>query len=140
MDNIAFKLNKISTQQFAVIDSAYSENNEEFSVETNLGFGVDATSGLIMSLVKIQFEQEKNPFLIVEVACEFDIIEDFWSQFTDSKQIKLPKGLMIHLAMITIGTTRGVLHSKTENTKFNEFLLPTLNVEDMIKEDGLFEK
>ncbi|WP_262906606.1 hypothetical protein [Tenacibaculum finnmarkense] len=42
--------------------------------------------------------------------------------------------------MITVGTTRGVLHSKTDNTIFNEFILPTLNVSQMITEDGEFEK
>ena len=40
--------------------------------------------------------------------------------------------------MITVGTLRGVLHAKTENTEFNEFFLPTINVTDLIKEDIRF--
>lgn len=30
--------------------------------------------------------------------------------------------------MLSISTKRGVLDSKTENTPFNDFLLPTINV------------
>ena len=41
--------------------------------------------------------------------------------------------------MLTIGTTRGVLHSKTENTPFNSFLLPTLNVNELVKKDVVFK-
>jgi len=47
---------------------------------------------------------------------------------------------MAHFAMITVGTTRDVLHEKTRNTKFNEFILPIINIAKMIKKDGTFEK
>lgn len=41
--------------------------------------------------------------------------------------------------MLTIGTARGVLHSKTENTTFNQFLLPTLNVNELVQKDVIFK-
>lgn len=41
--------------------------------------------------------------------------------------------------MLTIGTARGVLHSKTESTPFNSFLLPTLNVNELVKKDVVFK-
>jgi hypothetical protein len=43
------------------------------------------------------------------------------------------------MGMITVGTCRGILHAKTENTKFNQFLIPTINVAELIKEDSVFE-
>jgi len=79
-------------------------------------------------------------FLIIEVSCEFDISSEFWKEFDNKDKVRIPKGFMAHLAMITVGTTRGILHSKTENTKFNEFILPTLNITEMITEDGVFKK
>jgi hypothetical protein len=140
MDKIGFKLNKINTQQFAIIEDSYNSENDDFTIETNLGFGVDSKNTAIISLVKIQFEQEDIPFLIIEVSCEFDITPEFWKEFEDEDNIRMPKGFMAHLAMITVGTIRGVLHAKTENTKFNEFILPTLNVTEMITKDGEFKK
>lgn len=140
MDNIGFKLTKINTQQFAIIEDSYDSENDEFTIDTNLGFGIDPENEAIISLVKIQFEQRRIPFLILEVSCEFDVVPEFWKKFDRVDKIKMPKGFMAHLAMITVGTTRGVLHSKTDNTKFNEFILPTLNITEMITEDGEFKK
>jgi hypothetical protein len=40
--------------------------------------------------------------------------------------------------MLTVGTARGVLHAKTENTKYNRYVLPTINVASMIKNDAVF--
>ncbi len=140
MDNIGFKLNRINTQQFAIIEDSFDSENDEFSIDTNLGFGVDSNNAAIISVVKIQFEQKQVPFLIIEVSCEFDISPEFWEEFNGKDTIVMPKGFMAHLAMITVGTTRGVLHTKTENTKFNEYVLPTLNITEMITEDGEFKK
>ena len=138
MDKIGFNLTKINTQQFAIIEDAYNSDSDEFGIEIKLGFGIDSENTAIMSSVNVQFEQNKNPFLIIEASCEFDIIDEFWKGFDINDSITIPKGFMAHLAMITVGTTRGVLHSKTKDTKFNEFILPTINVAEMIKEDGVF--
>lgn len=140
MDNIGFKITKINTQQFAIIEDSYDSENDQFTIETNLGFGIDPENEAIISSVKIQFEQKSIPFLILEISCEFDVIPEFWKKFNSVDKIIMPKGFMAHLAMITVGTTRGVLHSKTDNTKFNEFILPTLNITEMITEDGEFKK
>lgn len=140
MDKIGFTLDKINTEQFAIIESSYDECNEEFGLEASLKFGVNSENKAVISFVKFQFEQNKIPFLIIEASCEFTIDNKFWDSFSGNKTIIIPKGFLSHLAMITTGTTRGILHSKTENTKFNEFLLPTVNIVEMITEDGEFEK
>lgn len=50
----------------------------------------------------------------------------------------IPKGFLRHLAMLTVGTSRGILHAKTEGTCFNKYVLPTINVTLIIKEDATF--
>ncbi len=138
MDKIGFNLSKINTQQFAIIEDGFDGNNDKFKIEINLGFGVDTVNRSMLSSVKIQFVQNKKPFLIIEVSCEFDIDKEFWKEFNGENSVTVPKGFMAHLAMITVGTTRGVLHAKTKDTKFNEFVLPTINVSKMIENDGVF--
>jgi len=54
---------------------------------------------------------------------------------TELKSIILPVSLITHMAVLTVGTARGILHSKTENTKFNKYLLPTINVTESLKSD-----
>lgn len=67
-------------------------------------------------------------------------MDDSWNSFEDVKnsELTIPKNFISHLVMLSIGSTRGVLHAKTENTMFNKFLLPTINVNELIKEDMKF--
>ncbi len=140
MDKIGFRLNTIKTEQFAIIEDAYNSKEEDFSIATNLGFGVDVKNLSIISTVKIKFEQKGFPFLIIEVSCTFDVSKDFLEKFQNKKSIVIPKNFMAHLAMLTVGTTRGILHEKTNKTKFNDFILPTINVVKMIEKDAVFDK
>jgi len=140
MNKIGFKLEKINTEQFAIIEDSYNSQNDEIGLQANVKFGISSESPAIISIIKFQFEQHKKPFLVIEVSCEFSVEEAKWVEFSKYKKVYVPKDFLAHLAMITVGTTRGVLHSKTDNSKFNDFVLPTLNVTEMIKEDGVFEK
>jgi hypothetical protein len=51
------------------------------------------------------------------------------------EQFTLPKSIATHFVVLAVGTLRGVLHAKVENTFLNGFLMPTINVTEMVKED-----
>ena len=57
----------------------------------------------------------------------------------DDNTYLVAKGLAVHFAVLTIGSARGILHAKTEGTPFNEFLLPTIDVNNMLEEDVIFK-
>ncbi len=86
-------------------------------------------------------EFNKKQFLIIEAGCHFVIDPDSWSKMLDSENDKLnvPKGFLKHMAMLTVGTARGILHAKTENTPFNKYNLPTINLDKMISQDSVFQ-
>jgi hypothetical protein len=133
---IGFYLQNITTEQFALIEDSFDNSNSEANMEIGLKFGVDKGNKIVAAYVKVQFEQKKVPFLIVEVADHFGIDESAWDSFvkSDNKMI-IPQKFAAHLVMLTIGTLRGVMHCKTENTELNKFVLPTINVTEMIKDD-----
>jgi len=43
------------------------------------------------------------------------------------------------MTVLTIGTARGVLHAKLEKIGFEKFILPTLDISNMIEEDMSFD-
>lgn len=136
-DQISFGLRKITTEQFAVIESAFDEKNDNIELVTNLRFGLNIEKRMITPILSINFSQSKNPFLLLEIGCHFEIIKEHWDNLyhKDKSESKLPKNIALHLVMLSIGNLRGVLHAKTEKTFFNRFLVPTLNVNDLVKED-----
>ncbi len=136
INQVGFSLSKITTEQFAMLDVDI-DKTKEIGLNTQIGFGLDKKNKLFIVTALFKFLQESNPFLIIEVACHFRISNQAWDSILSSndKSITFSKDFASHLLVITVGTTRGVLHAKTENTKFNEFLLPTVNVNSLIKED-----
>lgn len=139
-NKIGFSLSDVTTEQFAIIEEAF---NDESPVELNLGstFAVDIENKLISNFFKIQFTQEKNPFLILETGCHFKISPEAWDKFFDKEKnnLRMPQGFASHLVMLNIGTSRGVLHAKTEDTIYNQFILPTINVNALIDKDVVFD-
>ncbi|NTW70389.1 MAG: hypothetical protein HGB23_11205 [Chlorobiaceae bacterium] len=130
----------MNLEQFATIDDAYDEN-KDIGLVTGLQFGADVEEKRIKCTIRISFEQDERPFLILVASNEYSIDHAAWSAFTrtEDKKMVFPKGFMAHLAMLTVGTSRGMLHVKTENTKFNRYFLPTINVAEMINDDVKFD-
>jgi len=138
-NSIGFYLQKITTEQFAVIEENYTEG-ENVELSVNLKFRVNKAYKLISVLATIKFEKNAQPFLLLEAGCVFKIEVKAWQSFQqeNSKEMIVPQGFISHLSVITIGTVRGILHEKTTGTDYNKFLLPTVNVTEIVKSDVTF--
>jgi hypothetical protein len=137
---VGFSLKNIKTEQFALIESVFKVN-QPIGLNIGFNFGINEEARWIGCFANIQFLIDDCPFIILVVGCEFEIESKAWSSFIDKKNNKLtiPEGFLSHLAVITIGTTRGVLHAKTENTSFNKYHLPTVNINDFISKPITFD-
>lgn len=133
---VNFSLFRIRTTQFAIFDECFVKD-QEIEIVSSVSFGIGAANRIVASSGSFQFEINQKPFIKLEVACEFIIDEESWDIFSQPEKgvIVFPKGLMTHITTIMVGTARGVLHTKTENTPFNPFVLPTINVTEMVLDD-----
>lgn len=140
-EKIGFGLRGITTEQFAILEDNFSKDGDtQFGI--NIGFGMDTERHSIAPFLKCSFSQNNKRFLILEVACHFEIKEENWNAYynPEKQSLLIPANFARHLAMITVGTTRGVLHAKTEKTEFSKFIIPTINLEEIITEDVEIEK
>jgi hypothetical protein len=135
---IGFALQGIKTEQFAIFEENYAPK-KEIGLGAGLQFKLDKTNKQIGVFLGFEFMQGKKVFLKIQVSCHFKFEENSWSSFIQENKLIVPKGFLTHLAMITIGTARGVLFAKTEGTSFSKYIIPTINVAEMIKEDVFFE-
>lgn len=135
-DKVGFGLLKIVTEQFAIIESAYTES-ETIQMGIGIDYGIDVEHKVVACSLRFELMIKNAPFLLIHVRCDFRVDNEAWADFSceEKKSICLPKGFASHLAVLTVGTARGVLHAKTENTRFNDFSLPTININDFVKED-----
>lgn len=140
LKNIGFALAKVTTEQFAIIAENF-KNGSEIKLHINFRFAADNKQKVVAVFNSFVFETEEKQFLLIEAGCHFAIAPDSWEKMYDKELNKLvvPKGFLQHMGMLTVGTNRGILHAKTENTNFNQFHIPTVNVAELIKKDSVFE-
>lgn len=139
-NSIGFSFIRVVTNQFAIIDSAF-DDKKEIGFNVDVKFGLNEKDKILAVIFSPAFYQESKPFLLLEITCHFKISDKSWLEFKKEhvKKLKIPVGFLRHLVVLTIGTARGALHAKTENTPFNQFLIPTVNVQELIKEGIVFE-
>ena len=135
---IGFRIHHIETLQFAILEEKIKENNLSFSA--SFGFAIDTEGMLVRSSFKYEFRSEDSTALIIEVAIDFAVEKkSFEKQIFKNKVGTLPKNLANHLAMIVVGTARGILFEKTKGTPLGAFPMPTINVTESITDDVEFE-
>jgi hypothetical protein len=84
------------------------------------------------------FKQNSSVIMKIVVSCHFGIGNDAWNSFIEGNKVRLPIDFATNIFAITAGTTRGVLSSKTEHTPFSKFILPLLDVHNIITSDVIF--
>jgi hypothetical protein len=136
--SVKFALVSMKTEQYALLESIYDENKKE-SVRINTGITIkfNKEDQIVVVSPKFTFSQDTSPFIIIEVASFFKIEDESWKTIYNKtdEQLNLSKGLAAHLAAVSIGVIRGVLHTKTEQTPFNSFIIPLVNVKKGFEED-----
>ncbi len=132
--SICFRIDSISTTEFATIEDV-KVSDDMVALKTGVGFKVDLKNNFIGVEPKFVFLSQENPFIIISVLCNFFLDEASINQFKQESRFVIPKDFVTHLAVIAVGTTRGVLHAKTENTTFNKYIIPTINLTEIITND-----
>lgn len=136
---LRFQLLRIETKQFALIEESYEQGG---TIEMSLGFnyGIVKEKRTILMLTDVQFESNKKTFIKLEAGLHFELELIGWEKLLqDNGVVVVPKGFMHHMAMLSLGTARGILHAKTEGSPFNKYLIPSVNVTEFIKEDVTFQ-
>lgn len=132
---IGYQLKSISSNQFAIIDDLYT-HSETPKLDASFSFAFENERGIVSCRAKFSFYGSKGLFMIIEGSCHFDIEPASWKEMVqDDGRVKIEKNFATHISSLTIGTVRGMLHAKTEQTIYNLIIIPVINVEEFMNED-----
>jgi len=136
--SIAFSLRQIETNQFATFGDGKCDP-DQLTEQITFSFGTILEEQILVCIFTYTLKFNEQPFLTIEVACSFNIEAIHWTELLDLKkqQVVLPKYFAQHIANITIGTARGVLHTKTERTLFNQYPVALVNLEELFNRDAV---
>lgn len=133
---LSFKLVDITTDEFAILEDSYTDG-ENVTMGTFVNFGHDRVNRVLGAHLKFQFEQNEKPFLVISATCGFQLEESAWESLLDEdgQKLVIPEGFASHMAVIAVGTIRGILYEKTKDTPFKEYIIPPINLTDLIEKD-----
>lgn len=131
--NIRFQMARIMVPQFAILTEQMPKENVNLNTELEFKYSPDTPSLLTIVRFKFNSDMASSPFLVLDVACEFTIHPEDWEGLKKEGPIDLPTSLMEILAVHTVGTARGILHCKTEDTPCFGLMIPPLNVRKMLE-------
>lgn len=132
---LRFRMDKIGVLQFAILQKDPIPQN--YNLTTTLSFKFDRESRHLACITKFDFlENENRLLMILEVQCEFAIHPDDWKEFEkDTDHLDIPRDVLELFAVHTVGTSRGILFSKTEGTPYAlpQYILPPINVREILE-------
>lgn len=118
----------IHLDQFAIL---CEDCKDEVGMNVSLNFKYGDEGKKVACVVAFDFISESEKVMVLKMTCEFEIQVDDWKTLRNDKEVVIPKDLLEFFAVHTIGTARGVLFCKTENTQFNYIVIPPINVSEM---------
>ncbi len=130
---VQFRMSRISVEQFAILVEEAPQ--AEIVVDSDVSFGVIPNKQVVAVKFNITFTHEDKKLLVMELHCYFNVRPEDWKKFEKENNVVIPKDLLAHFAMHSVGTARGVLYCKTEGTLYNQFIIPPMNVAERIPED-----
>lgn len=134
---IGFRIQHIETLQYAVLQENVEESKLAFAI--SFSYGLDAFSKIVRTMFRYELMHEEKPALLIEIAVDFGIEPvSFDEKIREASGYRISTGLAIHLAMIAVGTARGILHEKTKDLALNKYPIPTINVTQTINNDIVF--
>mgnify|MGYP001062240764 CR=1 FL=1 len=128
-----FRMARINIDQFAILTDIVPNGSLEVNVTLSLKYSMDVRR--IATSMSFVFGEESERILMLELTCEFEIHEEDWLAAIDGSKLVIPKVMLEHFAVQTVGTARGILHCKTEGSQFNGIILPPVNVTELVTED-----
>jgi hypothetical protein len=130
-----YQLVEIKTNKFSLFEINFSDT-VEINFSNQMGFNLVANKRILTPIFDIEISQKKKVFCKLSTEVSFNISEESWTklQMGQEKFINFPKQILLIFGSLTVGTARGVLHSKLVNTEYERVILPPINLEEMMKE------
>lgn len=138
---IRFQIVGISTKEFATLPK-YKPEDENAGIELGMSFGIgsrDAHILVVSPKIEIKSDAAGPPFIVLELQCAFRLHPEDWEQLIveEGTHIVFPLHFVLHVSTLAVGSLRGVLHAKTEQSDMN-FLLPTVDLTETVTDELRF--
>lgn len=127
-NNVTIKLSSIQESKFLYnTDFDYSQFQEQLlQIEFNMTTSLTLNQNMFHLEVIVKYRHQDSTLLEVGALFNFEIIQLSSILITKNNKSLVPENILMNMVNIAIGTLRGIMFLKTQNTILEKFVLPLL--------------
>lgn len=135
-----FSIYDLAVRQFATF-SDRSHNGEVDSAHLKVDFETVPANRCVTVIMRFEYEVVNQTLIMLEFSVMFQIHAEDWRHLVVGEQkVVIPLELARHLAVITIGSGRGILYEKLRSERqFAKVIWPIVDLTKVIAQDIEFE-
>lgn len=130
---IEYSIEEIKTNQFALFDSELDPTKVRKSITTEFKYGIKTEEKTLLSIIDILYSYNDSPVLKIQTQAIFKFKEDAYKSFLKGEEFVMSTEHVRFFTSLLFDSTRGILVCKLESTKFNDFILPVIDLGEIIK-------
>lgn len=131
-----FKLLKGEIEKFVITSYNIPEDISKVIVESRFSIKVNVEEKIIaLTHIFGYTNNHEEKLLKIESTLYHEVTESTWENFIQDKKVIIPKGIIQHFGILSIGATRGMLIAKTADTPFSKLIVPPVNIGRILNEN-----
>ena len=141
-DSIEFQLESVRIGSFLFNAGIDPASTVEVAIRGGVTLGALADSNRVQVVLQISAESGSSdpPIQVFAIETVFlFLVAGFGERLTDGR-LAVPEGFDVTLASIAYSTTRGILLERLATTPFRDYVLPVVNPQELIHNEGKSEE
>lgn len=110
------------------------EIGSDIQIGSGYNFAINPIEHRIRCESEYLFTQAANSLLNLKLVCTFEVEEPAFEALITDKVITVPVEFLRYMATICVGTARGDIHARTEGSILSNYVLPPINLVEIIKD------
>ncbi|MGV0854825.1 hypothetical protein ACTS9E_04425 [Empedobacter brevis] len=121
-------------EEFATFDNDKFKDIDDIIVENGIGIKFNFKDHIIAVTYTLLYKIEDNAIVKLKTRHEFDFGEDSWSKFYTEDRFIIEHSVLKYIGDLSIDSSRGMLITKLNDTKYKELIIPLIQIENIIDE------
>lgn len=121
------------------IDAEKYVKEGKMQIRNTISFTMSVDEGLLLCKHNVILKYDESIFVDVTLDTTFALTSESIEGLKSDKKIEIPQGFLVQCGSISYGTLRGIILKITNDTGFEDIIIPAVFINTIIKEPMVIE-
>lgn len=135
---LKYRILNFEVPEFAIIKPE-PDVDAKYAYNVGVEIGLSPENRMMKFKFTFRFLQQEELCFLIALETELEIEADSWDTIATPEKVAIPRDAIMHIATVTIGAARGILFERLRNSPWQRFLMPPIEINDLIKSEMVFD-